>query len=622
MQRFPVYCLLILGCLSGWSGHARLTGQSNAVDSLTRLLARHPQHDSIRAEWVLALAQLHIKGGNAELLACAKELLALGKESSSPLMQFRAHNLLGIAYSRSGQDLAQGMAHYDSAIQVAAGQAGQAWRLREAKVLFNFGGLQLMSGNPDKALERIQRSSALFAQAKDSAAIADNFRALGHVYQALDKPDSAILYVRQAAAWYRALGQQQALSQSFYDLADYQRRLGKFDQALASLQASQRLLDSAAAPAFALDILHTSGLVYLDVKNWKAAGAALNNALHLAKHLNLTRVSEQVHAELASLYEQTGQLDSALAHFKAYQILKEEHLNSERTNQLQELEARFSLKDKERENALLRSETRLLQREKQLSLLVYLGVLALLAFFGHWLWRYFKRRMREKTEELREFNYSVGHDLRAPLQNARQWLGHLRVDIQQNRKSEWDTDLAQLDQSLNRLHEMLDGMVRWFSLEDSQVMFTEVQLRALIEDCWRHQSPGSRGALPQLQVDELPPLRADKLMLRQVFDNLLSNAIKFSKETPEPRVYIRATETAAAWQIEVQDNGIGFPPDEQKKLFQLFKTVHPRERFPGTGIGLALVKRLIEKQGGTVGAASAGAGMGSTFYFSLPKRGG
>jgi light-regulated signal transduction histidine kinase (bacteriophytochrome) len=121
-----------------------------------------------------------------------------------------------------------------------------------------------------------------------------------------------------------------------------------------------------------------------------------------------------------------------------------------------------------------------------------------------------------------------------------------------------------------------------------------------------------------IESDALPALEVDRVKLVQVFQNLIGNAIKFRKPHESPRVEIRAKKLAEAWQISVADNGIGFEPQFSDRIFILFQRLNPPRQYPGTGIGLAICKRIIEAHGGTI-AAESSPGKGSTFRFTLPK---
>ncbi|MEW6296823.1 MAG: ATP-binding protein [Thermodesulfobacteriota bacterium] len=125
-----------------------------------------------------------------------------------------------------------------------------------------------------------------------------------------------------------------------------------------------------------------------------------------------------------------------------------------------------------------------------------------------------------------------------------------------------------------------------------------------------------RGAT--ITYDPLPVVTADGGQLRQVFQNLLSNALKFRGQEP-PRVHITARQEDARWVFAVRDNGIGIDPQFADRIFVIFQRVHDRARYPGTGIGLAICKKIIERHGGRIWVESE-AGRGVTFYFTLPLR--
>lgn len=606
-------------CLIIWATLVPLAGQQRSIDSLRALLREHPERDSIRGEWLFGLVKLHLGGSNVELIALAHELMALGNETKSPLMRFRAYNLLGITYARPGVYLSDALLNYDSAIRIAAAQPGREWRLREAKTLFNIVEINLVSGQPAAALQSALRSMAIFQSFKDTLAIADNFRALGQVYEALNNLDSAAACARAALALYHKTGAWKNLASGYIDLGEYYRKAGQYDKVIEALEHCRPYLDSATTQGAALGRLYLYGLVYKDMQLWPASEKYLREALYLARALQMTRDQEAIHESLADLFERTGRPDSALLHVRQYQVLKEQRLTAERNSQLAELQTRYQVKEHEQENALLRTEKQLLQKQKEAAWWSFAAIVLLLIGAARYTWKMVQRRMREKTEALKAFNYSVGHDLRAPLQNARLWLDHLRHDVAHNRTADIQQDLQYVALSMDQLQEMLEGMLRWFTADQSAPMYAPVALQTLVENIWQQLQARAAASNTRFYALDLPGLRSDKLMLRQVFENLISNALKFSARAAHPEIRITARELPDAWAIDVSDNGAGFAPEQQYLIFELFKTVHSRDQYPGSGIGLALTRRLVEKLGGTVEARSAGPGQGAVFTVTLPR---
>ena len=124
----------------------------------------------------------------------------------------------------------------------------------------------------------------------------------------------------------------------------------------------------------------------------------------------------------------------------------------------------------------------------------------------------------------------------------------------------------------------------------------------------------------QITHDPLPTTIGDEILLVQLFQNLISNAIKF-KGADAPRIHLTARDDGAQWLFSVKDNGIGFDLQYKDKIFVIFQRLHSREEYPGTGIGLAVCKKIVERHGGNIWVDSA-VGRGATFYFTIPKKGG
>ena len=143
-------------------------------------------------------------------------------------------------------------------------------------------------------------------------------------------------------------------------------------------------------------------------------------------------------------------------------------------------------------------------------------------------------------------------------------------------------------------------------------------MRDAVANLDRVRSEESR--IAEVVVNPLPTLICDGSQLTQVFQNLIGNALKFRQAGTRPVVNVSARHADGAWIISVHDNGIGIEPRHQERIFQMFQRLHARSDYPGTGIGLALCKKIVERHGGRVSVESD-AGHGSTFSFSIPDAG-
>jgi light-regulated signal transduction histidine kinase (bacteriophytochrome) len=153
----------------------------------------------------------------------------------------------------------------------------------------------------------------------------------------------------------------------------------------------------------------------------------------------------------------------------------------------------------------------------------------------------------------------------------------------------------------------------------TELRFAPVKLDTILTEALQELRSDSQGREVRWNIDPLPEVRGDPAMLRQVFINLLSNALKYTREMSPAMIEIKAVEKAEEHVISVRDNGVGFDPTYAHKLFGVFQRLHAAHEFPGTGIGLAIVRRVVARHGGKVWAEGA-VGSGAAFYFSLPKK--
>lgn len=170
-----------------------------------------------------------------------------------------------------------------------------------------------------------------------------------------------------------------------------------------------------------------------------------------------------------------------------------------------------------------------------------------------------------------------------------------------------------------RMKRLIDGLLRYSGIHTGAERFAEVDVDDLVDEALANLRAPLRESGAQIHRDDLPVVWADPTQLTLVFQNLISNAIKFQDDDADPVVEISATERPDAWLFSVRDNGVGFDPTLSDQLFVLFRRLHGRDEYSGTGIGLALCRRVVERHGGRIQAESE-PGNGALFSFTLPKR--
>jgi light-regulated signal transduction histidine kinase (bacteriophytochrome) len=227
--------------------------------------------------------------------------------------------------------------------------------------------------------------------------------------------------------------------------------------------------------------------------------------------------------------------------------------------------------------------------------------------------------VRKRNEELKAFAYTVSHDLKAPLRGITGYAQELERRHQEGLAERGRFCVAQIITATRNLDSLIDDLLRYARLDAEQVRETELKLPEVVDSVlWdRKQTIAELGALVTVDV---PPIafRTWERGLRQALSNLIDNALKYSRGSTPPRVWIKAASSEHALTVTVADNGIGFDMKYHDRIFGLFNRLVRASEFEGTGAGLAIVRKVLERMGGAVQAESA-PGQGATFTIRLAR---
>jgi light-regulated signal transduction histidine kinase (bacteriophytochrome) len=231
-----------------------------------------------------------------------------------------------------------------------------------------------------------------------------------------------------------------------------------------------------------------------------------------------------------------------------------------------------------------------------------------------------EERVQERTKELESFTYSVSHDLRTPL---RAIDGYTRI-LKQEHADQLDEDgrrlLDTVYESTQTMGDLIDDLLTLSRLGRREMNRVPIEMDALVREAFDELRRARPEGAEHVTLDgqDLPPAFGDRSMIRQVLTNLLSNAVKFTQDEDAPRVEVGARERDDEIVYFVRDNGVGFNMEYADKLFGVFQRLHDEEAFEGTGVGLALVERIVRRHDGRVWAEGE-PGEGATISFTLPK---
>ncbi|MBP1928902.1 PAS domain S-box-containing protein [Methanolinea mesophila] len=224
------------------------------------------------------------------------------------------------------------------------------------------------------------------------------------------------------------------------------------------------------------------------------------------------------------------------------------------------------------------------------------------------------RQLTEVNRNLESFTYSVSHDLRSPLRAISGYSSILLEDLANIPEKE-RRYLEMLRQNAHEMGRLIDDLLNFSRLGQRSLQITTIHPQPFIREILQDLREDPAASRVQFIIGDLPPCRADPVLMKQVLTNLLSNAIKFSRMREHPVVEIGATEKDGCKVFFVRDNGVGFDMRYAGKIFGVFQRLHNADEYEGTGVGLAIVHRIIELHGGVIWVESA-PDQGTTFYFT------
>ncbi|MBL8099702.1 MAG: hypothetical protein JNK81_10995 [Anaerolineales bacterium] len=228
------------------------------------------------------------------------------------------------------------------------------------------------------------------------------------------------------------------------------------------------------------------------------------------------------------------------------------------------------------------------------------------------------RELEANNAELERFTYTVSHDLRSPLVTIKGFLGMLQKGIEENQPERINDNIQRISNAADKMESMLAELLELSRVGRVLNTRVRVNIAEVTKEAIELLNAHIAGKNIQIKIaDDLPIVFADYVRLREVMQNLIDNAIKYSGSHPNPVVEIGSKKLGEEVFIFVKDNGIGVARPYYKKIFGLFEKLDPNT--DGTGIGLALVKRIIEWHGGKIWVESDGEGKGATFYFTIPE---
>lgn len=489
------------------------------------------------------------------------------------------------------------LGNYPQALEMALDALSMSEHLPDrnlkGSLLNNIGYLYLHLERFPDALPQLLKAVELHRATGMKASEADALDSVSRAYLLMKDFARALEYDRRSLALVREVGYRRGEAEILVHIGRIHRAAGDLDQALAHFQQALAIASEHDHKQFIAEALTGIGQVHILRGDTSEALAALDRALAVADAIKSKQLVFAIHESLADAHEQAGDTAQALAHYKQFHAAKEEVFNEKSEHQLRSLQLAYDLESTKKVADIYRQKSTELEQE----------VLE-----------------REKLiAELNAFARTVAHDLKNPLAVI---AGHAEIilDYLQNGGGAFDpAELAQTVVTMSyKTSRIIDELLLLASVRQEDVQPEPVNIARVVASVEQRLASTIREHHATIhKPDAWPEALGHAPWIEEIWANYISNAIKYGGSPP--MVELGATPDGTHVRFWVRDNGDGIRADEQARMFAEFTRLRPH-RAEGHGLGLSIVKRIVEKLGGEVAVSSPGLpGQGSTFSFTLPR---
>lgn len=555
---------------------------------------------SLKAEAAERIAEAHIKSHEySESLEYSQQLLTLARKIGDIEKELTALKFIAIVCGVKA-NYKIGMQYFFEALDKSE---QIEYRPNTAQILVNIATIYAHLYNYDDALARYQRVLEEFDDVIDSNTRTAVYNNAGNIYYATDRHKQALGCFKRSLALAEEGNFSAMIVHSLAQLSRAYCRMEDFPTAQLYAQKAEEHLESTGIEnGRQIHLLNLSKLA-LHAEEYERALEYGKAGVASARKLKDDVSELRGYRSIANIYKAMRDFENALDYQTRYSRLQEDFSKTQRNRRFLDLEIRHAIKEQQKEIKALTKEN-----EYQSLLLEQSDQIARQ-----------NEELLSANEDLRQFAYVASHDLKEPLRMISSYSQLIErffgADLPEDKKQYF----TYIKDGTKRMSTLLDDLLRYASIGKSSIDKEAIDVNRTIEICCFNLKVRIEENNAKIDVSDLPEVYTNKPLFTQLLQNLLSNAVKFRRPDVDPIVLVRCEEKEEEYIFSVADNGIGIPEEFKERIFVIFQRLHSRNKYEGTGIGLAICQKITQKLGGRLWLESE-EGVGSTFYFSLPKR--
>lgn len=552
------------------------------------------------AEIFHQFSQIYIKRQEySRSLEYSQALLALSKEQGDIEKELTALNNIAIV---SGVK-----SNYKIAVQyfLEALNKSEAigYRHNIAHCLINIGTIYAHLYNYEEALHRYEMVLQNYADILDDNTKVIIYNNVGNIYYTTEKYDIALQFFGKALILARKKNYQEMTAHSLAQMSRAYIAIDNYEQALFFASEAYDLIQILEPISGRQINLINLGEIFNYQGNYEDALTLTKEGITVSKELKDHASEIRGYQLMANIYKNLNDFEQAFKFQLQYSNSQEEFSKIQRSKQFLDLEIKYAIKEKQQEIELLTKENNfqslLLNKSEQIARQ--------------------NEELLQVNDELRQFAYVASHDLKEPLRMIGSYTQLIQRMFKDQINENSELYFHYVTDGVKRMNNLLDALLKYATVgkaeEEERVA---VDLNYILEICQVNLKVLIDETQTEIHLNNLPTVNSISSLLVQLLQNLLSNAIKFRKPDTQPVVQIQAIEEENEYVICVQDNGIGIKEEFKERIFVIFQRLHSRTEYQGTGIGLAICQKIVQRLGGKIWVESE-FGQGAAFYFTLPK---